>query len=95
MTALIRQLKDRCFLKILGLVNVKINEESFDYICDFVQKSDTLEELDISWAAVRPRKMARLLKILSTNKKMKQINLSNNMLFQESKETRASEPLTG
>ena len=50
---------------------MKINEDSFDYICDFVEKSDTLEELDISWAAVRPLKMAKLIKILSTNKRIK------------------------
>ena len=54
MTGLIEQLNERCYLKKLGLVNVKINEESFDKLCDFLYYSDTLEELDISWAAVRP-----------------------------------------
>ena len=39
--------------------------------------------------------MAQLLRILADNKKIKSINLSNNMLFQESKETPMSEPLTG
>lgn len=95
MAQLIEQLNERCYLKKLGLVNVKINEESFDTLCDLVYYSDTLEELDISWAAVRPKKMAQLLKILADNKKIKTINLSNNMLFQESKETPMDEPLTG
>ena len=39
--------------------------------------------------------MSRLLKILSENKRIKILNLSNNLLFQESQETPENEELTG
>ena len=64
MTGLARQLNERCFLKKLGLVNVKINDESFDILCDFVFYSDTLEELDINTSLMLARSRRARLQLL-------------------------------
>lgn len=60
-------ISERSFLRVLGLVNINITDDTFNLLCDYVKDSDKLEELDVSWAAVRPDTMYNLLLILKKN----------------------------
>jgi len=61
-------------------VNVNLNEESFNAFCDFVYYSNTIEEIDIRWAPIRPHVMNYLLETLSTNSKLTHVNIAQNIL---------------
>ena len=67
---LIELLNEKHFLSKLALVNINISEDSFYNLCDLVENSPRLEELDISWAAVKVESMSRLIEIISKNKKL-------------------------
>lgn len=41
-------------LRTLALVNVPHNELTFDKLVEYVENSEFLEDLDVSWSAVRP-----------------------------------------
>jgi hypothetical protein len=57
----VEALGERSFLSRLALVNINITDDTFLSLCDYVESSEKLEELNISWAAVRPETMYRLL----------------------------------
>ena len=73
---LLQTLNERCYLSKLGLVNVNLTEESFYELCELVEYSGFLEELDIRWAGIRPSVMSYLIEILRTNKRLKVLNLA-------------------
>ena len=75
---LVQTLNARCYLSKLGLVNVNLTEETFYELCEMVEYSNFLEELDIRWAGIRPSVMAYLIQIIASNQRLKVINLAQN-----------------
>ena len=43
-------LDTRCQLRSLALVNANLSDASFEKICQFLEESDYLKELDLSWS---------------------------------------------
>jgi len=74
---LIDMLNERSFLKKLALVDVGLDDHCVDNLCGYLCYSFNLEELDISSAAVSPKKMLRFLEVISENKKISNLNLAN------------------
>lgn len=67
---LIEMINKRCFIRKLALVDMQINDDSFKTLCQYVDYSEHLIELDISWAAIRPSSILKMLEILSRNKRI-------------------------
>ena len=42
--------ESKCQLRVLALVNASPSESSFDLVCQFLEESDYLKELDLSWS---------------------------------------------
>ena len=54
-------LQERSQLKTLAIVNAHQSEKSFAQLVSFVEESDYLEDLDISWSMLRPQIILTLL----------------------------------
>lgn len=79
-------LNEKNSLSKLALVNINISEDSFYNLCSMVDSNPRLEELDISWAAVKVESMSMLIEILSRNKRLQYLNLSWCKIVEEEKE---------
>ena len=57
-TVLIEQLMDQLIeksqVRSLSLVNAQHSEASFDKVITFINESDYIQEIDVSWSSVRP-----------------------------------------
>jgi hypothetical protein len=72
-------LGQRCSLKSLSLVNFKFTENTFALFTTYFEKSQRLEELDISHASgLRPFWFINFMKVLSQNKSLRSLNLAGN-----------------
>lgn len=76
-------LTEKSYLKRLGLVNAKLNHDSFLMLCDYVRLSNDLIEIDLSWNQLTPRTFIHLIDVLQNNNQLQFINLSNNNLFED------------
>jgi hypothetical protein len=51
----------------LGLVNININEETFDILIGAIAEADYLQNIDLSWNILKPNSFQKLLSEISTN----------------------------
>ncbi len=51
-------------MKVLGLVNAKISEQSMQELGLIVAESNVLRELDISWSVLKPQSYNTLIESL-------------------------------
>ena len=79
------QINEQSQLKTLALVNVPHNELTFDKLIEYVQNSEFLEDLDVSWSAVRPQVMLRLMRVIRENRDLKSLSLSHNSIVERQK----------
>lgn len=82
----IRELLDhmtqcRVELRTLGLVQLHIDQLAIHTVARFVEESNFLEDLDLSWNDLIPSNFVPLLDVLSRNKMLKSLNLSWNMII--------------
>ena len=70
-------------IKVFSLVNSGQNERSFDKICQFVEESEYLRELDLSYAMTRPQIMIKLLRVIKKNRDLTCLNLGWNELIED------------
>ena len=68
----------RNYLRKLSLVDVGLNTESILILSQVVKSSKTLISLDISWNTLKPRQMKPMIEVLSTNRKLHNLNLAWN-----------------
>lgn len=57
-----------CQLRSFALVNVHHSEGSFDKLCEYVQTSQRLRDLNVSWQCLRPVVFVRLLVVIMENR---------------------------
>ena len=67
----------------LSLVNLQHTERSFDSVANYVDQSQYLKDLDLSWSNVRPVIMLRLLKKISQNTSLVSLSLAYNELLED------------
>ena len=74
-------------LRKLQLIQLNMNEESFNQFLEYVRKCQ-LEELDLKDSRVTAAQFLQMLEVLRSNKKLKYLNLSyNNLVSQAAKQT--------
>ena len=73
----------RVHLRSLSLVRMQLNKLSLARLATFVDKSEYLEDLDISWNDLIPLDFVPLLQTISTNKTLVSLNLSCNSLIEK------------
>ena len=66
------------------MVKINISDQTFTELSKVVQKMNLLEEIDISQNSIRPKIFLDMLKAIVKNKKINYINLSWNILAQDS-----------
>ena len=76
-------LLERSQLKAFSLVNVHHSEKSFELLIVYMQNSETLEELDISWSITKNEMWLHFMEALSFNRTLTTLTLAYNMLLEE------------
>ena len=71
-------------LKSLTLIHVNMTDEAFEVLTDMVETSKYLETLDISWCERQYNDFIPFFEMLADNKRLQNINLSWNSLFDNS-----------
>ena len=56
-----------CYIKRIGLVDAKLQDDTMDKFCSFVADSAYLEEIDISYNKLRPASFSKLVHVLANN----------------------------
>ena len=56
---------------------------SFDKVISFVEESETLEELDLSWSVVSKGSWAKFIKVLSENRTLRNLQIGFNQILEE------------
>lgn len=74
---------ERSQLKAFSLVNVHHSEKSFELLIVYMQNSETLEELDISWSIIKNEMWLHFMEALSFNRTLTTLTLAYNMLLEE------------
>ncbi len=64
-------------------MDVNHTDYSFDRVIAFVQESESLKDLDLSWSSVRPVQMLKLLKVIEQNRTLANLSLSHNLLLED------------
>ena len=54
---------------------------SMELLCDFLERAEWLEDLDISWNNFRYANFRKLFQILASNRTLKTLNLSMNAIL--------------
>ena len=80
---LIQKIKESNQLKVLGLVNAKICDQSMQELGLVLQESSRLQELDISWNILKQSSYNNLIDGLRENKTLMSVNLSWNRMLDE------------
>ena len=78
-----RLLLKSSLLRALSLVNMHHSPESFDLIIQYLQESETLQELDLSWSIVKPSHWVTFMEAIRDNRKLTCLSLSFNQLMEE------------
>ena len=76
-SSLLSQIQGSNILK-LGLVKVNITSNMFENVLDFIPRSRSLIDLDISWNQLTPMDLAKLFRVLSSNRQLQNLNISWN-----------------
>ena len=69
---------ERSQLKSVSLVNVHHNAESFDLVIQYLQKSETLTDLDLSWTIIKPSNWLKFLEVVRQNRQLVSLTLAFN-----------------
>ena len=76
-------METQCQVRTFGLVNVNHSQSSFMRMCEYIQVSDRLRELNVSWQCVLPQVFFELLKIIRENRTLVSLNISWNPLIEK------------
>jgi hypothetical protein len=76
-------IRARSFLKKLELIKANLNDNTVQVLGEVIRTNRTLTHLDISWNAITPMKMEKLLFILSKNRRLQYLNLSWNSIIDQ------------
>lgn len=60
-------------LKKLALINVHHTVESFEKVVKFVEESNFIEEIDLSWSIVPKGCWLKLMNVLGENRKLRNL----------------------
>ena len=71
----------RCHLRSLSLVQMQVNKVSLARLANYVENSEYLEDLDVSWNDLLPIDFVPLFNVLSNNKTLVRLNLSCNFII--------------
>lgn len=64
-TQLMTEMLEKSQLRALSLVNVYHSAESFDLVIQYLQESETVKEIDLSWNIVKPTAWLKFLDVIS------------------------------
>ena len=67
----------------LTLCRANLTESSFAELLKFINKSSSLEKLDLPWSEVGAASWWEFFTFLKNNKRLGNVNLSNNQLFND------------
>ena len=79
---LLENLNETSQIQKLALVNVHHNAESFDQLLLFVQESESLKEIDLSWSVVVKGSWPRFFEVLNTNRTLRDVKIGYNQLLE-------------
>ena len=60
---------------------MQLNNSSMANISEYLKNSEFLEDLNLSWNNLRPKDFEVLFPVLSSNRTLRSINLSSNMII--------------
>ena len=72
-----------CEVRSFTLVNVHHSEGSFKKLCDYVQSSPRLRELNVSWQCLRPVVFYRLIEVIRDQRTLCNLVISWNIFLDE------------
>ena len=82
--ALMTQLAEQeARLRVLALVNTNQTERSFRSIVNFLEITQYLRELDLSWTVIRENQWPILLDAVKDHSSLRMLNLSHNLLLEK------------
>ena len=67
-------------LRALSLVKMKLARRSLEILTAFIDESEHLEDLDLSWNDLMPTDFDILFRVLDRNRSLRYINLSCNTI---------------
>ena len=65
------------------MVNVHHSVQSWDLVIEFLEKSETLQELDLSWSIVKPGSWFDFLEVMRENRQLTTLTLSFNQILED------------
>lgn len=74
---------ERSQLRAFSLVNVHHSPESFDLVIQYLEQSETLKELDLSWNIVKPTSWLKFFNLVSENRQLVCLTLAFNKILEE------------
>ena len=72
---------DENYLQKLALVEVGIQDDSMKLICELFKNNSNLIEIDLSKTKAKPQSFLEMMEILKMNKRLRYVNISNNLLI--------------
>lgn len=82
-TQLMTEMLERSQLRALSLVNVHHSPESFDLVIQYLQESQNIKELDLSWNIVKPTSWLKFLDVMSENRQLVCLTLAFNKFLED------------
>ena len=70
-------------LKSLSLVNMHHSPESFDLLIQYVEQSDYLKELDLSWSIIQQPYWVKFLDVIKENRNLVSLTLAFNQILED------------
>jgi hypothetical protein len=80
---LIQQFTTDSNLKVLGLININMPDNSLKDIAVWLEQNNKLTQLDLSWNKQKPFRYLPLIEALAKNRSIMSVNLSWNGIFQD------------
>ena len=74
---------ERCQIRKFALVNVHHSESSFEKLCEFVETSLRLRDLNVSWQSLRPAVFVKLLQVIKDDLMLQNLNISHNKILED------------
>lgn len=71
-----RSLLEKSQLRSLALVNIYHSPESFELVTKYVQESEYLRDIDLSWSIIMPSYWLSFLEVISQNRTLTGLTLS-------------------
>ena len=72
----------KCQLRKLGLVNANQSEHSFTKIIKFLEESEYLQELDLSWSKLSLMQWRKFMLVVKDNRQLINLNISYNKILE-------------